>query len=97
MSKKKKIHPLLTATSGLLAMGAYNYVKGNGIFNKTRFKNEHEALSRYVDAHYKKAFYSPIVAVPDGWTSVITTLDGKQIAVFISKFDNSYIFKETLM
>ena len=95
--KKKKINPLLTAAAGVLAMGAYNYIKGNGVFNKTRFKNEHEALSRYIDAHYPKAFYSPIISVPDGWTSVIRTLDGKQIAVFISKFDNSYIFKESVL
>lgn len=97
MSKKKKINPLLTAVAGLAVAGVYNYVKGNGIFNKSRFKNEHEALSRYVDAHYKNAFYSPITQTQDGWVSVISTLDGKQISVFMSKFDNTYVFKETIL
>lgn len=95
MSKKKKFNPLLTAVAGLAVAGVYNYVKGNGIFNKSRFKNEHDALARYVDAHYKNAFYSPIAQTDNGWVSVITTLEGKQISVTISKFDNTYVFKET--
>ncbi len=97
MSKKKKgINPLLTVAAGLAVAGIYNYVKGNGVFNKRRFKNQHDAVSRYVDAHYPDSFYSPIQAVSDGWITVITTPDKRQISLSVTKCENNvYVFKET--
>ena len=92
---KKGLNPLLTIAAGFAVAGIYNYVKGNGIFNKRRFKNQHDAISRYVDAHYPDSFYSPIQATSDGWITVISTPDGQQISLSITKCENIYIFKET--
>ena len=58
MAEKKKRYGLLTFAAGLAITGVYNYVKGNGVFNRARFKNQHDAVSRYVDAHYPGAVYS---------------------------------------
>lgn len=94
--KKKKLNPLLTLTVTAAAAGLYNYIKGNGIFNKSRFKNQHDAVSRYVEAHYPNAFYSPIISTDTGWLTVITTKDDKRISLSITKCENSvYVFKET--
>ena len=97
MGKKKKgINPFLTVAAGLAVAGIYNYVKGNGVFNKRRFKNQHDAVSRYVDAHYPDAFYSPIQSVDGGWITVITTREKKQISLSVTKCENNiYVFKET--
>ena len=94
--KKKKISPLLTVAASLAAAGVYNYVKGNGIFNKSRFKNEHDAVSRYVDSHYPNGFYSPITVTDKSWMTVITTNENKKIVLSLTKLENNvYIFNET--
>lgn len=96
MSKKKKINPFLTLAASVTAVGIYNYVKGNGVFNKSRFKNQHDAVSRYVDSHYPDSFYSPITATETGWITVITTQDRKRIALSLTKCENNvYVFEET--
>ena len=95
MGMKKKIG-LFAALAGVTAAGAYNYVKGNGIFNKRRFKSQHEAVARYLEAHYPGAEYSPIKAEDEGWVTIITTADDAKIALSITRCeDNVYIFKET--
>lgn len=96
MDKKKKISPLLTVAASLAAAGIYNYVKGNGIFNKPRFKNEHDAVSRYVNSHYPDSFYSPITTTEKGWMTVITTTENKKIVLSLTKCENNvYVFEET--
>lgn len=95
MGKKKKFG-LFAVLAGATAIGAYNYAKGNGIFNKRRFKSQHEAVTRYLDAHYPGAVYSPIKSEDDGWITIITTPDNKRISLSITRCeDNIYIFKET--
>ena len=95
MGNKKKINPFLTAAAGLAVAGVYHYVKGNGVFNKSRFKNQHDAVSRYVNAHYPGAVYSPIQAFSEGWITVITTPENKNITLTITKCnENVYVFKE---
>ncbi len=92
---KKKISPFLTVAGSLAVAGIYNYVKGNGIFNKPRFKDQHDAVSRYVEAHYPNSFYSPITATEKGWMTVITTQDNKKIALSLTKCENNvYVFEE---
>lgn len=95
MAEKKKRYGLITVMAGLAVTGIYNYVKGNGIFNKSRFKDQHDAVSRYVEAHYPGAFYSPIQATENGWLTIITTQDNKNISLTITKCDdNIFVFKE---
>ena len=68
------------------------------MFNRSRFKDQHDAVSRYVDAHYPGAVYSPIHATDNGWITVITTRDNTMISLFVTKCeDNVYIFKEDIM
>ena len=95
MAEKKKRYGLLTFAAGLAITGVYNYVKGNGVFNRARFKNQHDAVSRYVDAHYPGAVYSPIHATADGWVTNITPPDNKRISLTVTKCDdNIFVFKE---
>lgn len=95
MGKKKKFG-FAALAAGAAATGAYHYLKGNGIFNKTRFKSQHEAIARYLEAHYPGAVYSPIKTEDDGWITIITTPDNNRISLSITKCeDNIYIFKET--
>lgn len=95
MAEKKKRYGLLTFAAGLAITGVYNYVKGNGVFNRARFKDQHDAVARYVDAHYPGAFYSPIHATEAGWLTIITTQDNKSISLTITKCDdNLFVFKE---
>ncbi len=96
MSNRKNKKFLFTAAASLVSAGVYHYIKGTGIFNKYRFKNQHDAIARYVDAHYKGAYYSPINTIPNGWITVITTKDSNQITLTVTcSSDNMYIFKET--
>ena len=98
MAKKKKKYGLLTVMAGPAVTGVYNYVKGNGVFNKSRFKDQHDAVARYVDAHYPGAFYSPIQAMDYGWITVITTSENKRISLTITKCDdNIFVFKEAII
>ena len=49
----KKKNAVMLAS--LAAAGIYGAVTGKGIFNKVRFKNQHDAIARYVNSHYPNA------------------------------------------
>lgn len=92
MKNKKILIPIMI---GAAAAGIYSAVKGKGIFNKRRFAREHDAVSRYIDSHYKGATYSEIQSVSGGWDTIITTPENKQIYLYITKTDEGvYLFHE---
>lgn len=75
---------------------AYSALSGKGIFNKSRFREQHEALARYVDGNYPNCSYSNITAHGGGWASVVKRF-GKPIAFlyFTKSADGVYVFTET--
>ena len=91
MSKKKSNLPILL---GVAAWEVYRFYKGRGIFNKIRYKKQHEAVSNYMETHYPDAFYSDIVETADGWSCIITDKNRK-VMLYMTKTDSgTFIFWE---
>ena len=91
---KKKSSLILAAAA---AAGIYSAVNGKGIFNRMRFKNQHDAVARYVESNYPNAFYTPITAAGNGWaTTIIPRRKKPRIFLYITRSDNNtYVFHET--
>lgn len=82
--------------AGVTALGAYSFFEGKGPFNKLKYKEQHDALSRYVETHYPKALYSPITKTKNGYMSIIRSLNMQPIVLYFEKTeDGTYIFNET--
>ena len=96
MDKKKlKAASLLTAAA---ATTVYSVIRGIGIFNRPRFRSQHEAVSKYVETHYPGALYSPIHQTDFGWSTVIKTGVREKILLMITQTnDGIFIFKEKIL
>lgn len=82
--------------AAVAAAGAYSIIRGKGVFNKPRFKEQHDAVSRYVESHYPNSTYSPIEATENGWVTIIRRINEPQIFLYITKTDDGvYVFNET--
>lgn len=92
MSKKKKLIPIAI---GVVVAGVYSIFKGKGIFNKTRFSKQHDAVSRYLQSRYPNAEYTPIQASGEGWSTVIKNADGRKCLLYMTYNSNGvFIFNE---
>lgn len=90
MSKRKNLPVLL----GIAVWEAYRFYKGKGIFNKIRYKAQHEAVSNYMETHYPNAFYSDIIEAENGWSCIITDKN-RRILLYMTKTDDgTFIFWE---
>lgn len=91
MSRKNSKLPVLL---GIAVWEAYRFYKGKGIFNKLRYKEQHDALCNYLETHYPNAFYSDIVEAEDGWSCIVT--DGeRRIVVYMTKTEcGTFVFWE---
>lgn len=91
MSKKGS---KLTLLAGIAVLGAYRFYKGKGVFNKVRFKEQHQAVSDYLENHLPGAFYSEITHTDDGWSCVVNN-QGKQFVLYMTKSpDGVFVFWE---
>lgn len=89
---KKKTLVLLTTAA---AAGLYGAISGKGIFNKTRFKHQHERIANYVETHYPGAAYSPIEMTSNGWVTVIKRIARPKIILYVTRDKNgNYVFSE---
>ena len=85
----------LIMLAGAAAIGAYSFAEGKGPFNKLKFKDQHDAVSRYVEAHYPNALYSPITETANGWTTHIRRFGMEPVILYITKSeDGMYVFRE---
>ena len=91
MKKRNKLLLFAAATAGAVA---YSSIEGRGIFNKTRFKKVHEAVSRYVETHYPNSFYSPISATQKGYITTINTGTKKIMLYITTSSEGIFIFEE---
>ncbi|MDD6213786.1 MAG: hypothetical protein PUB42_01155 [Firmicutes bacterium] len=94
MSKKNSKLPILI---GAVAFTAYRFYTGRGIFNKIRFKDEHNAVSNYIESHHPSAIYSEITATRDGYSCVVTEEDNKFVLCFTKSPEGIYVFWENKM
>lgn len=86
----------LVIAAALAAAGAYSVIRGKGIFNKPRFKSQHDAVARYVSTRYPNATYAPIEQTEKGWATVIRRISEPNIFLYVTKSDDGvYIFHET--
>ena len=86
----------LLMLAGAAALGAYSFVEGKGPFNRLKFKDQHDAVSRYVEAHYPNALYSPIVETANGWTTSVRRFGMEPVILYITQSeDGMYIFSES--
>ena len=91
MSRNNRKLPFLL---GVAAWEAYRFYKGKGIFNKLRYKEQHDALGKYLETHYPDAFYSDIVETDDGWSCMVNT-GGRKVLVYMTKTnDGTFVFWE---
>ena len=85
----------LLMLAGAAALGAISYTEGFGPFNKIKFKEQHDAISRYVEAHYPNALYSPIVETANGWTVSVRRFGMEPVILYITRSeDGMYVFRE---
>lgn len=91
--KQAKRAVMLTTAAGA---ALYSIVNGKGVFNKPRFKEQHEELARYVDSNYPDCTYSPISVHGKGWSSAIRRRGRVVVFVYFTKSkDGVYIFTES--
>lgn len=90
--KKKTLALLSTAA----VAGIYSAAMGKGPFNRLRFKEQHEHIANYVEAHYPNALYSPVSATENGWVTVIRRFGMPKIILYVTcDEEGNYIFSES--
>ena len=91
----KKIKRGAVITSALSAV-IYGAVAGKGIFNKPRFREQHEVLGSYVDTNYPGCVYLPISVHGSGWASAVRSGSRIVTYVYFSKAPTGdYVFTES--
>ncbi|MCC8168927.1 MAG: hypothetical protein LIO59_00830 [Oscillospiraceae bacterium] len=81
--------------AAVAAAGVYGIVRGKGIFNKPRFRSQHDAVSRDVNQRYPGATYTPIEATENGWATVVIRAGQPKILLYVTQSDDGfYIFHE---
>ena len=81
---------------GAFSAALYTLIAGKGFFNRPRFREQHEELSRYVDNNYPECSYSPITIHGSGWSSAIRRHGRVVTFVYFSKSpDGTYVFTES--
>ena len=90
---KLKNRTVLTAAA---AAAVYSYVAGKGPFNRSRFKEQHEELARYVDTNYPDCYYTPITMHGKGWSSMVKRRGRVVSYIYFSKSrEGIYVFTES--
>lgn len=93
---KKKTWSFLALAAGAAITGIYSAVRGKGPFNKKRFPQQHDAVTRYIETHHPGALYSPIEQTPQGWATVLRCRDGKRSFLYLTRSDAGiFIFHES--
>ncbi len=91
MSKKTTKLLLLGAAA---AVGAYSFYKGKGIFNKVRFKAQHDAVCEYLENEFSGASYSEITPTDEGWSCVVDAETGKFVLYMTKTPEGKFSFWE---
>lgn len=85
-----------TIFAAAAAAAAYSAFAGKGFFNKPRFRDQHEALGKYVESNYPDCTYSPITMHGRGWSSCVRRQGRVVSNIYFSRgSDGVYIFTES--
>lgn len=86
---------LLAWGLSLAGYTAYSAITGRGVFNRLKFKEQHEVIARYVEGHYPGAVYSPVQTTEHGYAVMIMRKKGAPIMLHATPTpDGHYVFKE---
>ena len=91
----EKFSPKKALAFGICATLAYKFVKGDGIFNKPRFFEQHKAVENYLATYHPSAKTSNIVKNDSGWHCVVTTNEKSFVLNIHKTDDKTYVFSET--
>lgn len=89
----KKI-PVVPALAGVAAALIYKAARGSGVFNTLRFHREHDAVKRYIAAHYPGARYGLLERTDGGLGTIVDTKAGRIWLGVLKIADGSCIFTE---
>ena len=81
---------------GLSAAVAYSFIKGNGVFNKPRFYQQHKAVQKYLSSNHESAYVGEIVKTKGGWSCIVNDMGRKFVLNMEKTSDGSYVFSETV-
>ncbi len=90
---KKKL-PIIATISGVAIAAGYRIIKGHGVFNRIKFKDEHIAVTHYLETNHPGATYSSIVNTGDGYYTIITDGSDKFMLTVTKTEDGMYIYHE---
>ncbi len=90
---KKKL-PIIAALSGIAVAAGYRIIKGHGVYNRIKFKDEHNAISHYLETNHPNATYSAITNTGDGYYTIVTNGSEKFMLTVTKTEDGMYIYHE---
>ena len=82
----------------LLGVGAaclYKLVKGEGVFNKPRFFQQHKAVVTYLDTYHPGAVAGNIVKNDAGWHCIVKNGTTNFVLNINKTNDGTFVFSET--
>lgn len=82
----------------LLGLGAaciYRFAKGEGVFNKPRFYQQHKAVLGYLETYHPTAVAGSIVKNNGGWHCIVKNGTGDFVLNINKANDGTFIFSET--
>lgn len=89
---RKRLFVLAAAAA---AATAYSAATGKGVFNKMKFKDQHDSIARYVEGHYPGAVYSPVQETEHGYAVIIRRPHAAGIFLYVTPTpDGHYVFHE---
>ena len=85
-----------TVFAAAATAAVYSLAVGKGPFNRMRFKEQHDALSKYVDNNYPDCAYTPITIHGRGWASKVKRRGQTIRFIYFSKSaEGVYVFTES--
>ena len=80
---------------GAAAACAYEFLRGDGIFNKPRFASQHKAVEAYLSSYYTNAEHGKIIKDDVGWHCIVQASQKKFLLNIHRTDDGMYLFSET--
>lgn len=79
---------------GALVACAYEFVKGEGIFNKPRYAPQHKAVDAYLSSYYTNSEHGKIIKNDTGWHCIVKTPQKSFLLNIHRTDDGMYLFSE---
>ncbi len=92
---KKSSARLLAFAATAVSATAYSAITGKGIFNKYKFKKEHEAIAKYVESNYPGAVYSPVQKTEKGYAVIVRKPNMTKLLLYVMPTEGGdFVYEE---